>query len=82
MGLIGLIVICITLIYIGIGLLKKSKIRKMYFSVFACFAACIIGGFAETSVLYHLFPSCAIYFSIFFAILDKKERYQEVYRII
>lgn len=65
MGIIGLFVMIAFFTYIGIDLLKYSRINNGDFGIFACFIGCIASGFGETCVFYYLFPSSFIYFSIF-----------------
>lgn len=73
MGVVGLIVIGTCLFIIGHNLHKLIFQRQgnVYMMVFAIFICHMISGLSENCILYYIFPSSMIYFTMYFCLLRR-----------
>ena len=69
-GVVGVCVMIWVFIKTGKGLHMRSHTNTIYYVCFANFISLLVSGIGETCVLYPLFPSCIIFWSIFFSLLD------------
>lgn len=69
-GFLGVCLMVWFFIKIAKGLYSCSRKNSIYYVIFANFVSLLISGIGETCVLYPLFPSCIIFWSIIFSTMD------------